>query len=171
VPHGERLASRLAAKERKLSKRQRYEEAVVFAANGEEMFTVKGGRWTVDFSNHVGELADRIVTHNHPNDGGSFSVEDVAFAIRWNLAEFRAVDAVRQRWVYILRRPMDGWPTRDARALEQLERAASNLIQEVTSELRTAGLAEPDIRYKRMHKVWQRYADHYSLQYFRTPRS
>ena len=64
------------------------------------------------------ELTDKLkahgnatLTHNHPG-GTSFSMADVMYAQQANLKEIRAV-GVDQPFLYILKRPKEGWPDRD----------------------------------------------------------
>lgn len=109
------------------------------------------------------QLGDNVLTHNHPS-GASFSGADIALAVRWNLAEIRAVDAAQQRYVYSMRRPGPGWdPNLPAQLGDLLEEA----VDAAERRLRAAGLSELDVAVTRFHEAWLQVAGRLGLQYRR----
>ena len=167
----ERLRRRLRRSERFLQE-QRLEHAVAFDREGREVLRkTSGERAAVYFTDEeVRQLKDTVFTHNHPNAGGSFSPEDVAFGIRYDLGEVRAVDGVRKRYVYSLRRPAGGWAED---LIEQVERVRQDAEREVVrlgrERIERGDLSPEDANYEHWHEVWIRVAEVLGLDYHRLP--
>jgi len=113
----------IEADERKL-RLNAYETAIVYDAEGKELFRKKGDSSEVSFTAaECAKMKDAIVTHNHPAltaldakydriyQGGSFSASDMIAAAGLDVAEIRAVGP---EGTYRLVRPAKGWPTPEA---------------------------------------------------------
>ena len=82
------------------------EIAYVFAPDGERILTVIGGPSQIVLT--VAEVrlcAGNVITHSHPH-GGSFSKDDLEFASRAGVLEYRAVS---RDHIYAMKPPEDGW--------------------------------------------------------------
>lgn len=112
------------------------------------------------------ERRDCILTHNHWNDGGSLSFDDVYEAIYHEWAEIRAVDAAYGRYRYVLTRPPSGWPMLDVFRAEW-----SRHSQVARAEFGMLGIEEQHARwrYEINHSVLIRVADALDLDYRRIP--
>lgn len=90
------------------------EELHVFNANGDHVKRIGGKGASVDLRGHA-IPKDSIITHNHPRAlgksgikaiGNSFSVNDIAVAVKNNVKEVRAVTPT---YTFSLKRPKGGW--------------------------------------------------------------
>ncbi len=113
------------------------------------------------------QAADRrdcVLTHNHWNDGGSLSRDDLAEAIHHDWAEIRAVDSVRGRYRYVATRGREGWPSLEAFHAEWVRHGAA-----ARTEFHLRGLDEThaEWRYQINHSILTRIADALHLDYRR----
>lgn len=92
-PHGPALRKVLRTTENTINKNP-YETMVAYDDQGNEIANVSQKNATrVGISAQTGQkLRDAVVTHNHPDDGGTFSTDDVKTAVTLSVQEMRAVD-------------------------------------------------------------------------------
>jgi len=90
-----------------------YETLVAFDENGNEVYRVKGQRYSVRYNGRM--TTDKFVTHNHPRSlgktgvasfGNSMSPNDLKGMVAYNQAGLRAVSPNR---TYSMKRPKSGW--------------------------------------------------------------
>jgi hypothetical protein len=159
------LETRLASVERKIAKREPFEEAHVYNAGG----TFLGSRQSrvigqVDFDPaEWATFRGAVLTHNHPGFGGSLSEHDVWTAIRYDLAEVRAVDAREQKHVYSVRRPGGGWPPVTLDEFVDAFKAIRTEVEAVLGDL-------DRVSYERAlrHEIWETMRRRFGLFYERT---
>ena len=103
-----------------------YEQAYILDKNGKLVFENKnGGAHQVAYDGKL--AAGNVFTHNHPG-GQSFSIADVAGAVRWNMAEMRAVE---KNITYSLKPGKKGWGT-DSKGAQAAYR---HFEEELSSEI------------------------------------
>jgi len=135
----------------------------------------------------VAQLADRVVTHNHPPTlcvqrdgeqylqyrvGGSLSPADVKVAIRRNVAEMRVVtrnvvDGRERVVVYRLKRPPGGWPAGwkaddFVQGVDRFSTAIRNIL-EARVQAGKARLCE--VSAQALHEAWERRSPEYGVEY------
>lgn len=108
----------VVAKESEIRMNKAYETAVSFTKDGEIVLNKDGqSRQVVFTSEECRKLKNTIMTHNHPSGwaypensvrriGNSFSEDDILMAVRYDLAEMRAVTP---NYTFVLKRPEKGW--------------------------------------------------------------
>lgn len=108
----------VVAKEGEIRMNKAYETAVSFNKNGEVILNKDGQSRHVAFTaEECRKLKNTIMTHNHPSGwsypensvrriGNSFSEDDISMAVRYDLAEMRAVTP---NYTFVLKRPEKGW--------------------------------------------------------------
>ena len=114
----------------------------------------------------IDQLAGRglTLTHNHPTAPVSFSIEDIAFAMRIDAAEMRAVTS---RWTYSMSPGPTGWGSID-RANAVISRHFNEVAAEF-AEARKAGQLTRSVAERIfMHEIWQRSATELGWRYTRT---
>lgn len=92
------------------------EEAVTVLNDGTSLLTITGGTDYVEFTNRdLAMTYDATVIHDHPS-GLSFSIEDIAMAVKYNVAEIIVVtnaahDQPEEKAFrrFTMRRPSGGW--------------------------------------------------------------
>ena len=101
------------------------------------------------------ELTDKLkahgnatLTHNHPG-GTSFSMADVMYAQQANLKEIRAV-GVDQPFLYILKRPKEGWPDRDT-LLKEVRDSDSIIREALQSAVESGQMKYEDANKSHAH--------------------
>ncbi len=169
-PHrrGPKLASRIEVQERLLARVVGHEELYSWRLDGTPLKRIVS-RYRRAIYLTPEEAADRrdcVLTHNHWNDGGSLSRDDLAEAIYHDWAEIRAVDAVRGRYRYVATRGPGGWPPLDAFQAEWTRYAPA-----ARAEFAMRGMDEThaEWRYEINHAVLIRIADALDLDYRRIP--
>jgi hypothetical protein len=111
----------------------KHESAALYDLAGNLIFEKKGGAKQVKFSfGEVSLMKDAVLTHNHPN-ALALSQADIRVAVRYNLAEIRAVGAftdgsgkVIARTEFSLKRPEGGWNVKTVYASQQISWAAES---------------------------------------------
>lgn len=108
----------VVAKEKEIRMNKVYETAISFNKNGEVVLNKDGQSRHVTFTvEECRKLKNTIMTHNHPSGwaypensvrriGNSFSEDDILMAVRYDLAEMRAVTP---NYTFVLKRPEKGW--------------------------------------------------------------
>jgi len=165
------VAIPLARAERKICKRSR-EELYAFDIRGNEVLYVPGQHpREIELSDEAAALCrDRIVTHNHPNHGGSFSIVDLEFAIKNDVREFRAVDGVRWQFVYSLHRPDGGWPEGFFEEVyDEYRRTLPAVEARHQREVEQGSMSKEDSLYELLHETWERVKGVLGLDYRRIP--
>lgn len=146
-----------------------YERAYVFDKQGNILFTKDGSRNEVSFTGD--ELAlirgrDAVFTHNHPTYGGSFSLEDVYFAMKNDLAEMRAVG---KKYVHSMKRPAEGWPA-VKELIDEYDRANKEVQAEFWKKIYAGQMTPEEAEREHWHEVWTRVARRLNLLYKREVR-
>jgi hypothetical protein len=106
-------------------------------------------------------LRDAIVVHNHPIEPGvvastlTFSTVDLALAIRYDLAELRAVAA---DWRFTLRRPPTGWPADEEIVLAAYDEQRRFVEAELTAALAEGRITVADYGATLAHETIRRVA-------------
>jgi hypothetical protein len=163
-----KLDSRIEAQERVLSRITGHEELYSWHLDGTPLKRIVSRfRSAVYLSPaEAGERRDCILTHNHWNNGGSLSYDDIHEAVYHDWAEIRAVDAAYGKYRYVLTRRPDGWPL-----LELFRAEWSRQSYAARAEFQVRGLEEqhPEWRYEINHSVLIRVADALDLDYRRIP--
>ena len=165
---GEKLDSRIEVQERLLSRITGHEELYSWRLDGTPLKRIVSRyRRAIYLSPaEAAERRDCILTHNHWNDGGSLSHDDVYEAIYHDWAEIRAVDAVHARYRYVLTRRPLGWPMLDVFGAEWSHQSHAARV-----EFAMLGREErhAEWRYEINHSVLIRVADALDLDYRRIP--
>lgn len=111
-----------------------------------------------------------IMTHNHPEFGSSFSLDDIRVAINWNLAEIRAVGQhplTTNRYLYRLTRPGNSWGD-----VSKLSGRAFDVDTEIKyrfwSQAKAGTLAPRVASFEHYHEMWKTVAGEQGWQYSRT---
>ncbi|MGH7577929.1 MAG: hypothetical protein ACREM1_22765, partial [Longimicrobiales bacterium] len=136
------------------------------AATGSQIYRVTTGEQRQVDIGPAERLASRdaIMTHNHPNEGGSLNIVDVSTAIRFDAAEIRAVDGARGQYVYSFRRPAEGW----GNTLHWIRQTVPSVRDFVGQRLRAEGVSDADFDYRFWHEIWLELMGP-GLQYRREP--
>lgn len=111
----------------------KFESAALYDQAGNMIFAKKGGAHQVKFG--YGELSlmkDGVLTHNHPS-ALALSHGDIKLAVRYDLAEIRAVGAftdgngkVIARTEFSLKRPVGGWKVTTLHGSQNISWAAES---------------------------------------------
>lgn len=144
------------------------EQTVALASDGTELLRKVGDANSVAFSaEELALLKDSVVTHNHPVVT-SFSIEDVALLIRFDLAELRAVDV---QWTYVLARVGSPLTNAEKQALiahaEELEAAGWG---DALKKLRSGEIDQAEFNDNLYHWIWGGLNDSNRLSYRREAR-
>ncbi|MFS0858163.1 hypothetical protein [Paenibacillus taichungensis] len=91
--------------------------------------TVVGTEKSINISNHKDVAKDTVFTHNHPTNG-PFSLEDIATAIDFNMAEIRAVSPNGTN--LSMKRGAEGWKEN----AEDIGIIFANIQKELRSDLK-----------------------------------
>ncbi|WP_340015847.1 WXG100 family type VII secretion target [Paenibacillus sp. FSL K6-1318] len=91
--------------------------------------TVVGTEKSINISNHKDTAKDTVFTHNHPTNG-PFSLEDIATAIDFNMAEIRAVSPNGTN--LSMKRGAEGWKEN----AEDIGFIFANIQKELRSDLK-----------------------------------
>jgi hypothetical protein len=146
------------------------ESAAVYGANGKLLFENKGGRSSVHFtSEQVGQMKGATLTHNHPG-GSSFSPDDVALAVRTEMAEMRAVSS---EWTHSVKPPEGGWSAEWGRKnglIDSLNRHNMGVRQEFNRRITDGTLEIEEAEADHWHEVWKRVAKDTGVRYERRRR-
>lgn len=112
------LYASVIKKEEEIRMNKKYETAVSFNKDGEIVLNKDGQSRHVMFTEEeCRKLKNTVMTHNHPSGwsygensiyriGNSFSKDDLSLAVRYDLAEIRAVTP---NYTFVLKRPKEGW--------------------------------------------------------------
>lgn len=148
---------------------QDIEHLYAFRQDGSIIGHVTGTQTDVEA---LGDVADAIITHNHPADptrwayAPSFSVQDVHMALDQAVAEVRAVS---QEYTYVMR--FNPAIRGDRRWANQFEELISPMRSDVGEELRDAGMDRLHVAAEREHIVWTRLSGQTEgmIEYVRAP--
>lgn len=146
-----------------------YERAYVFDKTGRIILKKDGSRNSVAFEKEDLALIkdkDAIFTHNHPSSGGSFSLEDIQFAVAHNQMEMRAVG---RKYGHSMYRPAQGWP--DLNLLtDEFYKADNEVRDEFWRRISLGQLSREEADREHHHQVWSRIAAKLNLKYTREER-
>lgn len=159
------LAQAIKETEAELIKRKT-EKAVVFADDGTVVFEKAGDESSVSFtSSELRFFENNILTHNHPR-GTSFSMDDVALAMTWNLKGIRACGS---QYRYYLNRPQSGWSREmwDKKIKPLAEKIADDVFQLFSMLIRQGKLSPEEATSRHWHEVWSRVTMEVGLDYGR----
>ncbi|MGV8164636.1 MAG: hypothetical protein ACLKAK_07250 [Alkaliphilus sp.] len=165
TPQEVALAKVLRQKETEIAQLE-YERAYAFDRQGKALLTKDGSRNEIAFTLDERRLIagkDVVLTHNHPDKGGSFSLPDILFSSVNDLGEMRAVG---KKYVHSMKRPLAGWA--DVEEFKREYTIASNavradLIKKINAGKMTIGEAEREHH----HLAWMRVKKVLNLNYKR----
>lgn len=146
------------------------ESAAVYGPDGELLFETQGDRSSVQFTpEQVAKMKGATLTHNHPGNS-SFSAEDVALAVRTEMAEMRAVSA---DWAHSVKPPKGGWSAewgRKTGLIRSIRRHNGKVRQEFTRRINEGALEVEEAEADHWHEVWKRVAKDTGMRYERKRR-
>lgn len=177
------LAAVVRAHEDEIVRSSKVERGIAVDAKGRTLVAKTGeARHIVWRQPEAKRLRGSIFTHNHPTGytfaigdprrlGSSLSFEDVAFAVKWEVAEVRAVSP---GWRHSLRPSSGSWPSQETlrgafdEVSAEVEREGWAAIGEGASRgERDKVLREQEANY--WHWIWQRVAERLGFVYSREP--
>lgn len=160
-----KLYNKIANTESEIRLNKKIETGVVFDRNGNIIIDKRGESFSVSFTNEeCWMMKDGIFTHNHPRGwgypekslgriGNSFSPEDVFLAVRWDLAEMRAVTP---NYTFIMKRPEKGWGI-DLEQLNRIIKLENYNLNKEFSELISKDIITPSqANVLHYHTLWKR---------------
>ena len=142
------------------------EYCFAFDAEGNQVFEKEGRGAEIAFSNSEMEtLKNASFTHCHPLGGdlptsdpryvgNSFSIEDIVFAAKVDLAEMRAVS---RGFVHVMKRPPFGWPPWQT-VLREAEQASDLVYQMLMVQLSLAEVSAEEASINHQHTLWKNMA-------------
>ena len=142
---------------------QDFETGACVTKDGQPILRKDGGKNSVEFTDaEVASLRGGVFTHNHPG-GGSFSLDDVAFAGRAGLSEIRAVGPGGQRYRIQSERG-ETWPGL-ARVASAVGSADRSVRADWTPRIKDGSLSVAEANRNHWHEVWSRAAPGAGLVY------
>lgn len=160
-----KLYNKIANTESEIRLNKKFETGVVFDRNGNIIIDKRGESFSVSFTNEeCWMMKDGIFTHNHPRGwgypekslgriGNSFSPEDVFLAVRWDVAEMRAVTP---NYTFIMKRPEKGWGI-DLEQLNRIIKLENYNLNKEFSELISKDIITPSqANVLHYHTLWKR---------------
>lgn len=159
------LYRKIASTENDIRMNKKFETGVIFDKIGEIIIDKRGASYSVSFTNEeCKKMKDCIFTHNHPRGwgypdrslgriGNSFSPEDVFLAVRWDLAEMRAVTP---NYTFTMKRPENGWGI-DLDKLDRIIKLENHNLNKEFSELISKDIITPSqANVLHYHMLWKR---------------
>ncbi|WP_294591617.1 hypothetical protein [uncultured Bacteroides sp.] len=159
------LYRKIASTENDIRMNKKFETGVIFDKNGEIIIDKRGASYSVSFTiEECKKMKDCIFTHNHPRGwgyperslgriGNSFSPEDVFLAVRWDLAEMRAVTP---NYTFTMKRPENGWGI-DLDKLDRIIKLENHNLNKEFSELISKDIITPSqANVLHYHTLWKR---------------
>lgn len=144
-----------------------HERAYVFDKDGNTALVKDGAKDHIRFSpDELTLMPDTTFTHNHPTAGGSFSPEDIIFAITHNVSEMRAVGA---KYVHRMARPEAGWPDLTF-AKDEYRLADGKVRAEFQLKISLEQMTIDEANREHHHAVWTMVAQKLKLVYLREVR-
>ncbi len=177
LPRAEQLQEKVAILERRIRK-QRFESAAAWDADGNLLLFKDGQQSSVSFSNsEIQRIRGSVFTHNHPGGwrhpeddprrgGNSFSIDDMAVATKAQLKEIRAASPL---YNHSMKPPAGGWDEEFFRSsiyptYRRVEmQVQSEGILAIRAGFKTMAQAEADF----YHDVWTRVSRELGLIYER----
>lgn len=159
------LYKKITSTENDIRMNKKFETGVVFDRSGNIIIDKRGESFSVSFSNEEClKMKDGIFTHNHPRGwgypekslgriGNSFSPEDIYLAVRWDLAEMRAVTP---NYTFTMKRPENGWGI-DLDKLDKIIKLENYNLNKEFSELISKDIVTPSqANIAHYHTLWKR---------------
>ena len=177
------LAAVVRAHEDEIVRSDKAERGIAVDAKGRTLVAKTGeARHIVWRQPEAERLRGSVFTHNHPTGytfaigdprrgGSSLSFEDVAFAVKWQVAEVRAVSP---GWRHSLTPGSSGWPSAE-KLRETFIAVESEVKAEGWSAINAAEARGDREKVRReqeanyFHWIWQRVAQALGLNYRRDP--
>lgn len=167
----------VVAKENEIRMNKAYETAISFNKDGEVVLNKDGQSRHVAFTaEECRKLKNTIMTHNHPSGwaypensvrriGNSFSEDDILMAVRWDLAEMRAVTP---NYTFVLKRPKKGWGV-TPEDFHQVYKSVNKLIREegdaYVDKMGSSESSRDRAGIVHFHKVNKRLAKRFGWEY------
>ena len=157
---------------------QTFESAFAWDAQGNPILAKDGQQYEVAFSpQECLTLKDAIMTHNHPHGlnfpdsdpqsaGNSFSPEDIAFVMAYDLAEIRVVTPKLR---FAMKRLSSGWSHSDwITTVEPLfELVTDTVLSEFDNAIDAGQMTEEEANVRHYHEIWLRVSQQLGLDYRR----
>lgn len=159
-------------------RRQPYETAIAWNAQGVQILRKEGERYQVVFSDEeVAIITGATLTHNHPsglsfaeNDprsfGHSFSEDDIRLACLAELSEMRAVTPKLR---FSMKPPHFGWGLAfwETQVRPSFVEHSQNVWQELDQAFISGAITPAEASIRVLHEVWDRIAKDVGLIYTR----
>lgn len=159
------LYRKIASTENDIRMNKKFETGVVFNSKGNVLIDKRGDSTSVSFiKEELIKMKDGIMTHNHPRGwgypekslgriGNSFSSDDINLAVRWDLAEMRAVTP---NYTFVMRRPVGGWGIRIEDLSKLIKKENSKLQKEFQERIYSGKLTPERASAVHYHILWKR---------------
>lgn len=150
--------------ENQIRMNKKFETGVVFDKQGNVLIDKRGAAYGVSFIDEECLLMkDAIMTHNHPRGwghpensmrriGNSFSKEDIQLAIKWDLAEMRAVTP---NYTFIMKRPENGWGLSIDEASKAIDRLDTKIHEDFQNRIENGTTTIKKASTVHYHRLWQ----------------
>lgn len=165
----EQLTRKVTDMENNIRMNKKFETGVVYDKDGNLILDKRGQAYNVYFTKEECNLMkNAIFTHNHPRGwaadekrwahiGNSFSIDDIALAVFYDLAEIRAVTPL---YTFSMKRPESGWGKfKDLRSFRTAMNRQNKIIREELMKAVENEYITPEqagiIHY---HLLWKRVA-------------
>lgn len=151
-----------------------YETGICIDKHGNILIDKRGEKRSVSFTKEEGaKMKNCIFTHNHPGGwkydnknvmhiGNSFSVQDVTFAVYWDLAEIRAVTPT---YTFSLKRPHEGWGQKAKEIVADYNTTNKRVHAQLSRMVYANQLTREQAGALHFHLVWKRLAQKYQWEY------
>ena len=150
--------------ENQIRMNKKFETGVVYDKLGNVLIDKRGASYSVSFTNdECLKMKDAIMTHNHPRGwsypedsmqriGNSFSKEDIQLAIKWDLAEIRAVTP---NYTFIMKRPEDGWGLSVNEAGKAIDRVNTKIHKDFLNRIESGTTTINKASTVHYHRLWK----------------
>jgi len=159
------LTSMVTAMENHIRQNKDFETSIVYDQSGNMIIDKKGEQFAVNFSvSECQKMKDCILTHNHPRGwkssassmsriGNSFSIADISLAVKYDIAEIRAVTPL---YTFSMKRPQDGWNISFNDATKMMNKENDALKKEFQQRILNGTLTPDQAGVIHFHTLWKR---------------
>lgn len=160
--------------ENQIRMNKKFETGVVYDKQGNILIDKRGASYSVSFTNdECLKMKDAIMTHNHPRGwgypensmqriGNSFSKEDIQLAIKWDLAEMRAVTP---NYTFIMKRPEGGWGLSTNEASKAIDRVNAKIHKEFLNRIQNGTTTINKASTVHYHRLWKELSEECGWMY------
>ena len=174
------ITSKIINAEDNIRKNAKFETAVVIDKDGNIVINKHGKSTSVSFTDkECKSMKDCVFTHNHPRGwgakdgtlrriGNSFSHADIAFAIKNDMAEMRAVTPL---YTFSMKRPKNGWGINVVTLKKDFEHANMEMRKKMNAVINKSKTQEERQRAAERaatlhyHLIWKELAKKYKFEY------